>query len=237
MSMNALTENCVCVFFSRMMASALPRLGNRTIWLFLGCGLVMLVQGCQSPSSSMKQPASERDEPSDESENPDQPRPVLPEAAFFLGEYAALELTINAHRDGTLESVVVSKPSRAKLYDEYTRNWVETHWKMPPAKADDPDLRKFIAPIVYPHKAPPGGKYPPPPYPGMFMEQHIQGLVLVGIDVSSGGKVEEARILISSRNKRLDNYTMDWVKSHWTFPSGLERNYACPISFVFAGSR
>ncbi len=236
--MNVLAANCVGVFFARMMASALPRLGKPIIWLFLGCVLVMVVQGCQSTSSSMK-PAGlgEGELAVDEPENPDRPRPVLPEAAFFLGEYAALELTINAHPDGSLGSVVVSKPSRAKLYDEYTRNWVETHWKMPSAKADDPDLRRFIAPIVYPHKAPPGGKYPAPPYPGMFMEQHIQGLVLLGIDVSPEGKVEEARILISSGNKRLDNYTMDWVKSHWAFPSGPERNYACPISFVFVGSR
>jgi TonB family protein len=228
-----LPETAFACFLRRMTTSAHPRLGKPIIWLILGCVLVMLVQGCQTTSSSMKPVASERDEPSiDYSENPDRPRPVLPEAAFFLGEYAAVELAINAHRDGSLESVVLSKPSRAKLYDEYTRNWVETHWKMPPAKADDPELRKFIAPIVYPNKAPPGGKYPAPPYPRMFMEQRIQGLVLLGIDVSPGGKVEEARILISSGNKRLDNYTMDWVKSHWTFPSGPERNYACPISFV-----
>jgi hypothetical protein len=83
------------------------------------------------------------------SENSGCPSPVLPESAFFLGQYANLELTITANRDGSLHKVVISKKSKAGLYDEYTRSWVEKRWKMPPAKPGEPDLRKFIAPIVY----------------------------------------------------------------------------------------
>src|SRR6185436_19763067 len=117
-------------------------------------------------------------EPSD----PDRPSPVLPEKAFFLGEFAALELTITAARDGSVQKVVVSKPSRSKLYDEYTRNWVEKNWKMPPAQPAEGDLRKFIAPIVYPKRAKPSaGSFPAPTYPAAYMRDRVEGLLIVEV--------------------------------------------------------
>src|SRR6185369_16500437 len=118
--------------------------------------------------------------------------------AFFLGEYANLELTITANRDGSLQKVVISKKSQARLYDEYTRSWVEKHWKMAPARPDEPDARKFIAPIVYPNNAwPSGGRFPPPDYPAAYIRDRIEGLVVIEIAVAPSGKIESTRTVLS----------------------------------------
>ena len=167
-----------------------------------------------------------------EAENPGCPSPVLPEQALFLGQYANLELTITAKRDGSLEKVVISKKSKARLYDEYTRNWVEKHWKMPPAKGDDPNLRSFIAPIVYPEKKPPGGHYPAPNYPLEFLRDHVQGLVVVEINVAPSGEIESTRTVMSSGNKKLDAHSEKWVLKKWKFPPGDARSCYWPVAYI-----
>lgn len=160
------------------------------------------------------------------------PSPVLPESALALGQYANLELTLTANRDGSLQKVIISKQSRARLYDEYTRSWVEKHWKMPPAKPDDPEVRKFIAPIVYPKKElPPGGRFPPPNYPAALMRQHIQGLVIIEILVAPSGEVESTRTIVSSGHKDLDAHSEQWVHKHWKFPAGEKCTVYWPVVY------
>jgi TonB family protein len=172
-------------------------------------------------------------EPAIESGGPDRPPPVLPEVAFFLSDYAALELTITADRDGCVQKVVISKPSRAKLYDEYTRNWVEKHWKMPAAKPGEPELRKFVAPIVYPKpRKPPGAYCPPPSYPTAYERDRVEGLVIVEFRVGPSGKVETARTTLSSGHKGLDAYTVDWVLRKWKFAPGEVRSYYWPVAYL-----
>jgi TonB family protein len=160
------------------------------------------------------------------------PSPVLPEQALFLGQYANLELTITANRDGSLEKVLISKKSRARLYDEYTRDWVEKHWRMPAAKAGEPDLRKFIAPIVYPKAEWPAGHYPRPSYPAEYLRNHIEGIVIIEFRVAPSGEIKSTRTLLSSGHKGLDTYTEQWVRKEWKFPPGEERCYYWPVAYV-----
>ena len=161
------------------------------------------------------------------------PSPVLPESAFFLGDYANLELAVAAKRDGSLQSVVISKKSKARLYDEYTRKWVEKHWKMPPAKPGEPEVRKFIAPIVYPKsKMPPGGHYPPPDYPIAYMRDHVEGLIILEMTVAPSGDIEATRIVLSSGHKGLDAHTEEWVRKRWKFPPGEKRLFHWPVAYL-----
>ena len=163
------------------------------------------------------------------------PSPVLPAAAFYLSQYANLELTITAARDGSLQKVVISKKSRAQLYDEYTRNWVETHWKMPAAKPGEPDLRKFIAPIVYPKGQPiAGGHFPGPDYPIAYIRSHIEGLVIIEMKVAPSGEILDVHTVLSSGHRTLDDHTVYWVRKKWKFPPGEERLYHWPVAYVIA---
>ncbi len=161
------------------------------------------------------------------------PSPVLPESALLLGQYANLELTITVSRDGSLQKVVISKQSKARLYDEYSRSWVEKHWKMLPAKPGEPDTRRFIAPIVYPeNKMPPGGRYPTPDYPVAYMRDHVEGLVIIEIEVAPSGDIESTRTVLSSGHKGLDAHTEEWVRKRWKFPSGERRRVRWPAAYV-----
>ncbi len=197
------------------------------LWLLAA---VLLATGCQSTSASRSPEASSEPELSPD---PDRPSPVLPEVALVLGPYAGLELTITARRDGSIEQVVVSKPSRAKLYDEYTRKWVEEHWKMPEAKPGEADLRKFIAPIVYPKRQmPPGGSYPPPDYPEALLHAHVQGFLIVELKIAPSGAIEDARTILSSGNKQLDAHSVNWALRKWRFPPGAQRVVYWPVVYV-----
>jgi len=142
----------------------------------------------------------------------------------MLGNYGNLELTIIAARDGTIVNVRISKASKAKIFDEPTRTWVEKKWKMPPAKTGEPELRTFIAPIEFPKgEKPPGGKYPDPPYPQRALAAHEQGRAMLAIKVGEDGIVESAKVLLSSGHESLDKSTVEWVQKKWVFPAGKQR--------------
>lgn len=202
--------------------------------------LIVICGACQSTPKPNNEGETSRELAAEQSDSqpapdPDRPAPVLPPVAFFLGEYAALELTITAGPDGSVQKVVVSKPSRARLYDEYTRKWVEQHWKMPHAQSGEPLVRTFIAPIVYPKRElPREGRYPPPYYPHQYERAHIEGLVIVEMNVSSTGKVESTRIVRSSGHPGLDEHTADWVRKYWKFPPGEPRQYEWPCAYLMA---
>ncbi len=205
-------------------------------WSTLWSAVAVVLAGCRStaPPTPSREPASRSPAlPAAQPADPDRPPPVLPAAAFLLSEYAALELTITAARDGSVQQVVVSKPSRAKLYDEYTRDWVAKRWKMPAAKPGEPEVRKFIAPIVYPQPGKiPDGHLPPPPYPFAYVRDHVEGLVVVEIGVAPSGEVETARVLGSSGHKGLDDHTVNWVRKKWRFPPGGRRWYCWPVIYL-----
>ena len=186
-------------------------------WLLICLGLGIFFSGCQSTRTSSV--LSSGGEEQFETLGPDRPSPPVPHTALLLGDFANVELSISADRAGLIRKVEISKPSKAKILDEYTRAWVEKHWKMPPAKASDPDARKFIAPIVYPKGVKPaGGKYPAPNYPPSMMQRHIQGLVVLEMEVAESGHIDSAKVLLSSGSKVLDDHTRSWVLNHWVFP-------------------
>jgi TonB family protein len=215
-------------------SSVWPRLAQIGICCALylwSCSIGLARQATSAEQREPAVPSSAPDHPNGEISG--RPSPVLPEPALFLGQYANLELTITANRDGSLQKVVISKKSKARLYDEYTRSWVDKHWRMPLAKPGEPDVRKFIAPIVYPkHKWPPGGYYPPPDYPVDYIREHVEGLVIIEIKVAPSGNIESTRTVLSSGNKGLDTHTEQWVRKQWKFPPGEGRWYYWPVAYV-----
>jgi TonB family protein len=137
-----------------------------------------------------------------------------------------MELLITADPAGVIQKVEIAKPSKAKILDEYTRDWVEKHWKMPPSKTSALGLRKFSAPIVYPKGfRPMGGKFPDPPYPTYLMRQGVQGLIVLEIVVAQSGHIDDVKVLLSSDSKTLDEQTRSWVLKHWEFPPGSAETY------------
>ncbi len=203
--------------------------------------LALSVAGCRTASDPgpgkeevPESTASFAEPPPPEPQDPDRPAPVLPPSAFLLASYSSLELRITAARDGSIQKVAISKPSQARLYDEPTRAWVEKHWKMPAARPEEPDLRDFIAPIVYPKSNfKPGGYQPPPPYPHDLLVGRVSGFVILEILVATSGKVESARAVASSGNKHLDKYTVDWVLKKWSFPAGQKPRWIqWPVSYL-----
>ena len=105
---------------------------------------------------------------------------------------------------------------------------------MPPAKEGEPELRKFIAPIVYPKaQFPASGHFPPPRYPAILRWNRTEGLVLIEIMVASSGQIDSVQTILSSGNTYLDNYTANWVLTKWKFPPGEKRWYHCPFVYKF----
>jgi len=164
---------------------------------------------------------------------PDQPPPPLPLEAIFASPQS-LELMIRAARDGTVRSVVVSKPSQIKELDEYTRKWVELKWKMPAAKPEDPDLRTFMAPFIYSKgtKWPKESKHPMPPYPSRMLRERKEGIVVLDIEFSDAGQVETTSVVFSSGNQILDQSTEDWVRKKWSLPPGNKGLYRAPFAYL-----
>jgi len=193
---------------------------------FAGCASVK--QGSRShQTDSTTQPSAL--EPPD----PERPAPVLPQEALFLGKHANLDLNITAARDGSITKVAISKPSHVRVYDEYIRNWVQEHWKMPEAKTREADLRTIIAPIVFPESGMGDPKrYPSPPYPSGSMADHEEGFVFLLLKVNSAGSVESAKVLKGTGHPRLDNHTVRWVCSKWSFPEGQGGQYYLPIVYL-----
>ena len=109
----------------KTMKQPLPQRHARSICFVLSLLTIALVGQTSSAGPEGEAPLSAPENPAGETNNC--PSPVLPETAFFLGKYVDLELTITANRDGSLQKVVISKRSQARLYDEYTRSWVEKH--------------------------------------------------------------------------------------------------------------
>ena len=157
-----------------------------------------------------------------ESQDPDRPSPPIPESAFLLlGDFGNVELMITANRDGSIQKVEISRPSEAKFLDEPTRVWVQEHWKMPTAKPNEPDSRKFIAPIVYPKgEKPLDGHFPAPNYPRELLRNRVQGLVVLKIGVEESGNIESTTVLMSTGSEKLGEHTRAYILRNWKFPPG-----------------
>lgn len=74
-----------------------------------------------------------------------------------------------------------------------------------------------------------GGKYSHPKYPKLSRLYNEQGRVRIGIEVING-KITDAKVLVSSGYKRLDDASLSAVKK-WHFPKKFSKRFVQPILF------
>jgi len=92
------------------------------------------------------------------------------------------------------------------------------------AAAPPPEPMQSVAPV---HTAPSvldttgsGGDRPQPPYPRIALEQGRQGSVLLQMTVNDAGAITDIEVKQSSGSSILDHSALDFVKRHWSIPSG-----------------
>jgi len=77
-----------------------------------------------------------------------------------------------------------------------------------------------------------GGERPEPPYPKIALEQAQQGSVTLRMTVDEAGRVETVEVAQSSGFPVLDRSAVDFVKRHWTVPTGKgARVYEATITY------
>ena len=77
-----------------------------------------------------------------------------------------------------------------------------------------------------------GGERPQPPYPKIALEQAQQGSVTLRMTVDEAGQIETIEVAQSSGFPVLDRSALDFVKRHWTVPSGKgARIYEATITY------
>jgi protein TonB len=97
---------------------------------------------------------------------------------------------------------------------------------VPAGVAQAPPLKPMEAPA--PIKAQPsavhatgtGGQRPQPPYPKMALERAEQGTVTLLMSGDEAGNILSIEIKESSGFPLLDRSTLDFIKRHWTLPTG-----------------
>jgi protein TonB len=75
------------------------------------------------------------------------------------------------------------------------------------------------------------GKFPAPPYPSWARSKGVAGSVTVAIVTDATGIVTAARVLATSGNSELDNYTCGWIQRRWRFPAGAPMTRRQPVYF------
>jgi protein TonB len=77
-----------------------------------------------------------------------------------------------------------------------------------------------------------GGERPQPPYPRIALEQGQQGSVLLQMTVNDAGAITDIVVSQSSGSAILDHSALEFVKRHWTIPSGKgARTYEARIIY------
>jgi len=64
-----------------------------------------------------------------------------------------------------------------------------------------------------------GGSYPKPEYPGIALRNHVEGTVMIEIQVDATGNITDAKLQKSSGSSALDTAALDVVKKRWHFPA------------------
>ncbi|HWD91490.1 MAG TPA: TonB family protein [Verrucomicrobiae bacterium] len=77
------------------------------------------------------------------------------------------------------------------------------------------------------------GSRPQPPYPKIALDAGQQGTVSLLITADSAGKVASIQIKGSSGSSILDRATEDFVRRHWTLPSGASTNQIFETSVTY----
>jgi TonB family protein len=77
-----------------------------------------------------------------------------------------------------------------------------------------------------------GGERPQPPYPRIALDQGQQGSVVLRMTVDDAGLIQTIEVAQSSGFPVLDRSALDFVKRHWTVPSGKDtRIYEATINY------
>jgi protein TonB len=69
-----------------------------------------------------------------------------------------------------------------------------------------------------------GGERPQPAYPKIALEQGEQGSVTVLMSADETGNITSVEVQTSSGFPLLDRATVDFIKRHWTTPSGMSNH-------------
>ena len=76
------------------------------------------------------------------------------------------------------------------------------------------------------------GERPQPPYPRIALDQGQHGSVTLRMTVDEAGLIKTIEVALSSGFPVLDHSAQDFVKRHWTVPSGKgTRNYEATITY------
>jgi periplasmic protein TonB len=83
-----------------------------------------------------------------------------------------------------------------------------------------------------------GGERPQPPYPRIALEQGQQGSVLLQMTVDDSGAITAIEVKQPSGSQILDHSALDFVRRHWTVPSGKgTRIYEATIIYKLLGNQ
>jgi periplasmic protein TonB len=83
-----------------------------------------------------------------------------------------------------------------------------------------------------------GGERPQPPYPKIALDQGQQGSVQLQMTVDDAGAITDIQVKQSSGFGTLDHSALDFVRRHWTVPSGKgTRTYEATIIYKLLGSQ
>jgi protein TonB len=76
------------------------------------------------------------------------------------------------------------------------------------------------------------GERPQPPYPKIALDQGQQGSVLLRMSVDDAGLITTIEVAQSSGFPVLDHSALEFVKRHWTVPTGkASRIYEATINY------
>lgn len=77
-----------------------------------------------------------------------------------------------------------------------------------------------------------GGQRPQPPYPRLALDQGQQGAVTLRLTANEAGLIQHIEVAHSSGFPALDHSALEFVKRHWTVPSGKgSRTYEATIIY------
>jgi protein TonB len=75
------------------------------------------------------------------------------------------------------------------------------------------------------------GCFPMPPYPAEAKRRGLEGTVMLVVEVSASGLPGVPRIESSSGHASLDRAAVTWIRSHWRWAPGANRNFRIPIRY------
>ncbi len=80
-----------------------------------------------------------------------------------------------------------------------------------------------------------GGQRPEPPYPKIALEDAEQGSVTISMTADATGAITDVQVKESSGYPVLDRSTLEFIRLHWTLPSGNgTRIYEATINYKLA---